>query len=71
MIEHAGRYKNSHAVKHCVESNHKLVTLENVKVLKKNVRNAYKRKISEVLYIKNNKLSLNVQEKSILLKLFN
>ena len=70
VIDH--REKTRHVPKHCVEKEHKLHFLEDFMILGTNYRkNKFRRKISELLYIKEKRSSLNTQEKSVPLKLFN
>ena len=72
MIDHSGPNKISHVLKHCIEKEHKLLSLEDFMTLGTNYRkNKFRRKISESLYIKEKCSSLNTQEKSAMLKLFN
>ena len=72
IIDHNGRDKKSHLFRHSVEHNHKNVERQDFKIIGKGYRNnAMKRKISEALYCRELKPTLNVQEKSIDLKLFN
>ena len=72
IIDHNGRDRKSHLFRHSVENNHKNVERQDFKILGKGYRNnAMKRKISEALYCRELKPTLNVQEKSIDLKLFN
>ena len=63
--------KNSHLLKHSREKNHQHVWENDFKVLGNNYRSNFKRKISEALFIKQLKPSLNVKEKSIQLQLYN
>ena len=55
-----------------IEKEHKLPSLEDfIMILGKNYKkNKFRRKISELLYIKGKRSSLNTQEKSVPLKLF-
>ena len=69
--DHGGKDKNSHVLKHSLETGHERVTLDDTKVLNKNFRNYYKRKISEALFIKQKNPFLNIQDNSVPLKLFN
>ena len=70
--DHCGKDKQSHLLKYVLISNHPVVDLKDLKVIAKNYRgNKYNRKISEVLYIKQYRSSLNTNEDSIQLKLFN
>ena len=70
--EHGGKDNKSHALKHTYESGHKAVSIKDFKVLKKVFKNhKMKRKISEALLIKKIKPTLNKQENSVPLMLFN
>jgi len=70
--DHSGRDHNSHVYCHLVSKNHAITVIDNFKILYKGFKNnAYKRKISEALFIQELKPSLNAQEKSIPLKLLN
>ena len=72
IIDHNGRDNKSHFLRHSVEHNHKNVERQDFKILGKGYRNnAMKRKIPEILYCRELKPTLNVQEKYIDLKLFN
>ena len=72
IIDHNGRDKKSHSFRHSVEHNHKNVERQDFIILGKGCRNnAMKPKISEPLYCRELKPTLNVQEKPIDLKLFN
>ena len=71
VIDHSGRDKKSHVLKHCNENEHKLPSFEDFIILATNYKkNKFRRKISESLH-KEKCSSLNTQEKSVLLKLFN
>ena len=67
--DHNGRDKNSHVLKHTIESGHSPIEMNNVKIINKNFPNYYKRKVSEAIYIKKKKPPLNVQDMSVPLKL--
>ena len=70
--DHSGRDKNSHLVKHSIETGHSAVTINDFEIIGSAYRNNYQKwKVAEALYIKELKPSLNVQEKSIPLKLLN
>ena len=74
--DHNGRDKHSlvhkHAVhKHAVEFNHKEVDLQEIEILGLNYGNKFRRKIAEALFIRECKSTLNIQEKSVALKLLN
>ena len=71
IIDHNGRDRKSHFFRHSVKHNHKNVERQDFKILGKGYRNnSMKQKISEALYCRELKPTLNVQEKSIDLKLF-
>ena len=69
--EHNGHDKSSHLVKHFLGSGHNPVCHGNFRILDKSYNNTFKRKVTETLLIKKHKPSLNVQEKSVKLELFN
>ena len=70
--DHSDKDKHSHLFKHACNENHKHIDLDNIKVIDSGYHNnRFKRKISEALYIKQYKPTLNTQEQSIPLKLFN
>ena len=69
--DHQGRDHNSHFVKHSIEKSHEIADIKDFEILSKTHRYNYSRKITEALLIKKIKPSLNTQEKSIPLKLFN
>ena len=72
MIDHSARGKNTHMVKHCIEKEHKLSSLEDFMILWANHKKyKFRRKVSKSLYIKEKCSSLKTQEKSVPLKLFN
>ena len=71
IIDHNKSDKNSHILKHSRKEGHTHVWDRDFKVLGNNYRSAFKRKISEALFIKKLKPSLNVKEKSIRLHLYN
>ena len=71
VIDYSGREKNSHVLKHCIEKEYKLPLLEEFMIWGTNYKkNKFRRKISNLLYIKKKRSSLNTQEKSAPLKLF-
>ena len=62
----------SHILRHSIESGHANVSYEDFKIIAKNFnRNSWKPKIVELLLIKEKRLTLNIQDKSVPLKLFN
>ena len=67
--EQSGSDFISHVVKHWLETGHP--SINNFKILSKNSTNNFKRQISEALYINQYKAPLNVQDKSVSLKLLN
>ena len=70
--DHGYRDYASHMVKHNIETSHTNVNTANFKIIDMNFsNNKRKRKIAESLWIKDLRPTLNVQEKSIPLKLFN
>ena len=70
--DHCGRDKQSHLLRHALNNNHKTVDLKDFKIIDSSYHNnRFKTKISEALYIKQYKPSLNTQEQSVQLKLFN
>ena len=72
IVEHQGKDINSHVVKHSIESVHKPLEAVDYKIISRQYRNnTMKRKLSEVLFIKELKPTLNKQEMSLPLKLFN
>ena len=72
MKDHNGRDRNSNLFKHSVESRHDPVLKNDFRIIGKGYRkNTGRTKIDEAPFIKEMKLSLNIQEKSIKLELFN
>ena len=72
IIDYNGKDRKSHLFRRSVEHNHKNVERQDFKIIGKGYRNnAMKRKISESIYCRELNSTLNVQEKSIDLKLFN
>ena len=69
--DHNGSDKNSYLIKHSIELGHDHVCHGNLKILDKSYNNTFKRNVAEALLIKKHKPSLNVQEKSVKLELFN
>ena len=70
--DHSGKDSKSHLFKHAMETNHKTVTLDDFKIIGKGYkRSKFRCKLAESLYIKEKRSSLNTQEASVLLKLFN
>ena len=72
IIDHAGRDSNSYVYKNCIETDHRSPDINDSKIIGSKFRkNVFKRKIAEMLLIKQLKPTLNKQEKSIELNLFN
>ena len=72
IIDHNSRDKKSHIFKHSSEKRCKHFHTNSFKIIGNGFNNnSFKRKVSETLLIKQIKPSLNVQEKSIELKLLN
>ena len=67
-----GRDTKSHVLKHSSEKEHVEVTQEEFKIIGSNFKNnRLKRKIAEALLIKQKRPSLNIQDQSVELKVFN
>ena len=72
ITDHNGRDQKSHIFKHSSEKCRLHFHTNSFKIIRNGFKNnSFKRKVSEALLIKQIKPSLNVQEKSIELKLFN
>ena len=70
--DHAGRDSKSHVLKHSLQCNHPSVNIDDFEIISSNYRkNIFKRRLSEALYIKSLRPSLNIQEQSYALKLYN
>ena len=70
--DHNGKDKKSHVFQHAVKSKHPNVDIHDFSILNKGFRNnTFKRRVSEALFIKELKPSLNAQVKSVPLKLLN
>ena len=70
--DHGGRDTKSHVLKHSSEKGHVEVTQEDFKIIDSHFKNnRLKRKITEAFSIKQKRPSLNVQDQSVELKLFN
>ena len=71
-LDHAGRDQNSYLFKHSIESGHPVLDKKNYIIIGKGYKNnVRKRKIAEALLIKEMKPTLNKQDNSVELKLFN
>ena len=72
VIEHSGKDLNSHMFKHSMGVNDPTVSLDDFTVLGNGDRNRkFKRKVSQSLFIKQNRPTLNKHGTSVPLKLFN
>ena len=70
--DHSGRDHTSNIWKHSMEKSHKNVNTIDLEIIDKNFHNnKEKRKIAEVLWIKDLRPTLNKQDKPTQLKLFN
>ena len=71
-MNHVGKDTKSHIVRHGLNPNHETVNTKNVKILTMGCNNnTYKRRISEALFVKQYRPSLNMQDNSVPLQLFN
>ena len=72
VLDRSGRDKNSHILKHQIEKEHLCPQYQNFKTTSNGLHNNTKKiKLSEALQINNFRLSVNKQENSIPLELFN
>ena len=72
LLEHNGRDAKFYRVKHAIEKCQKYIKIEDFYVIGKGYRNStFKRKVAESLVIKDVRPTLNTQQKSVPLKLFN
>ena len=70
--EHSGKDINSHMFKHSMAANHSTMTLDDFTILRSGYRKRkFDIKISESLFIKHNRPTLNKHGTSVPLKLFN
>ena len=69
--DHNSKDNSSHLLKHACENGHIIVWEKDFQILGNNYQSNFKRKISESLFIKQLKPTLNVNKKSITLHLFN
>lgn len=70
IIDHNKRDKKSHLLKHAQNEKHTHVWEQDFKILGSNYQSNIKRKISESLFIRQLKPSLNKKEKSFPLHLY-
>ena len=72
IIDSGGRDKKSHLFQHAVVNKHRNASYDDFKIIGSGFRNkTLKRMVAEALLIKQLRPTLNVQEKSVELKLFN
>ena len=72
VFGHTGKDINSHLYKHCIEAGHQALEISDYRIIGNRYGNNWnKRKIAEALLFKELKPTLNKQDKSIPLKLFN
>ena len=71
IMDHNKRDKSLHLLEHARESQHTHVWNDDFKILNSNYKSSIKRKISEALYIRTLRSTLNVKEKSVRLELYN
>ena len=72
IIDHSVRDDKSHLYEHAEKTSHGNVNIDHFEILSNGYRNnKFKRKLAEALNIKHERLTLNVQEQSVPLKLFN
>lgn len=69
--DHSGRDHDSYVLKHSLENNHSIVTLDDFNIISNKPRNRFFRKVSEALFIKQKRPQLNRQENSVPIKLLN
>ena len=72
IIDHSGHDDKSHLYKHAEKTDHGNVNIDHFEILSNGYRtNKFKRKLEEALHIKYERPSLNGQEQSVPLELFN
>ena len=72
IIDHSGRGDKSHLYEHAEKTGHENVNIDHFEILLNDYKNnKFKRKLVETLHIKHKRPTLNVQEQSVPLKLFN
>ena len=72
IIDHSGRDDQSHLCVHAEKSGHENVNINHFEILSNDYKdNKFKRKLAEALHIKHERPTLNVQEQSVPLLLFN
>ena len=72
IIDHSVGDDNSHLYEHAEKTSHENVKIDHCEILSNGYKNnKFKRKLAEALHIKHERPTLNVQEQSVPLKLFN
>ena len=72
IIDHSGHDDKSHFYEHAEKTGHGNVNIDHFEILLNGYRNnKFKRKLAEALHIKHERPTLNFQEQSVPLKLFN
>ena len=72
IVVHSGRNDNSHLYEHAEKTRHENVNIDHFEILSNGYKNnKFKRKLAVALYINSERPTLNIQEQSVLLKLFN
>ena len=72
IIDHSGRDDNSHLYLHAEKTGHENVNINHFETLSNGYKNnKFKRKLAAALHIKHERPTLNVQEQSVPLLLFN
>ena len=72
IIDHSGRDDKSHLYLHAEKTGHENVNIDHFEILSNGYKNnKFKRKLAEGLHIKHERPTLNVQERSVSLLLFN
>ena len=70
-MQHNSKDNASHVLIHSKATKHRRVSMKNVKILGRRYRSDFKRRISESLFIKEQKPKLNKQKEAFKLKLYN
>ena len=72
VIDHCGREDKPHLYEHEEKTGNENVNMDHFEILSNGYKNnKFKRKLAETLHIKHERPTLNVQEQSVPLKLFN
>ena len=72
IIDHSGRDDKSHLYVHAKKIGHENVNIDHFEILSNGYKsNKFKRKLAEALHIKHERPTMNIQEQSVPLKLFN